>query len=105
MRLSKNKTKPVYIFKMVNVSSDYVGTETKIDLVGAFDCVPEVVKRSKSDDKKTEKDVICKLTVPKGYHFKEGFMASLDNPEKPDLLIQTIYSYTDHCICECVSWK
>lgn len=105
MRLSRNKTKPVYIFKMVNVQSDYVGTETKIDLVGVFDCVPEVVKSSKTDDKKTENNVICKLTVPTGYHFKEGFMASFDSAEKPDMKIISVAKYTNHCVCECVTWK
>jgi hypothetical protein len=97
--------KPVYIFKMVNVDTGYVGTEPKIDRIGCFDCIPEVVKKSKSDDSKTEKEVICKLTVPTGYHFKEGFMASLSNPEKPDMKIISVSKYTSHCVCECVSWK
>ncbi len=105
MRLSRNKTKPVYIFKMVNVPSGYVGTTTKIDFVGVFDCVPEVVKRSKNDDSKTESEIICKLTVPTGYHFKEGCMASFESAEKPDMKIISVAKYTNHCVCDCVSWK
>ena len=97
--------KSVFIFKMVNVSSDFVGTEQKIDLVGRFNCIVETVTKSKSDDSTTEKEVICKLTVPTGYHFKEGFMASFDNPEKPDMKIISVSKYTEHCICELVSWK
>lgn len=105
MRLSKRKEKPVYIFKMVNVPSDYVGTETKIDLMGRFNCVAEVVKKSKSDDSKTENEVICRLTVPTGYHFREGYMASFDSCEKPDLKIVSVSQYTNHCVCDCISWK
>ena len=105
MRLSRRKEKPVYIFKMVNVPSDYVGTETKIDLMGRFNCVAEVVKKSKSDDNKTENEIVCKLTVPTGYHFQEGYMASFDDPEKPDLKIVSVSKYTNHCVCECVTWK
>lgn len=105
MRLSRNKQRPVYIFKMVNAPSDFVGTETKIDLVGRFNCIVETVTKSKSDDSKTEKEVICKLTVPTGYHFKEGFMASLTSDTKPDMKIISVAKYTAHCICELVSWK
>lgn len=90
---------------MVNMDSGYVGTEPKIDLVGRFNCVAEVVKKSKSDDSKTEKEVICKLTVPTGYHFKEGFMASFESDEKPDMKIISISKYTNHCVCECITWK
>ena len=82
-----------------------MGTEPKIDLVGLFDCVSEVVKSSKADDKKTENNVVCKLTVPTGYHFQEGYMASFDNPEKPDMKIISVAKYTNHCVCELVSWK
>ena len=89
---------------MVNVKSDYVGTETKIDLVGCFDCIVETVSKSKSDDKKTENEVICKLTVPTGYHFKPGFMLSLDSRDKPDMKIISVSKFTNHCVCECVSW-
>lgn len=105
MRLTRNKQKPVFIFKMVNAPSDFVGTEQKIDLVGRFNCIIETVVKSKNDDTKTEKEVICKLTVPTGYHFKEGFMASLDNPEKPDMKIISVAKYTNHCVCDCISWK
>ena len=90
---------------MVNLDSGYVGTEPKIDLVGRFNCVAEVVKKSKSDDSKTEKEVICKLTVPTGYHFKEGFMASFESDTKPDMKIISISKYTGHCVCELTSWK
>ena len=90
---------------MVNMDSGYVGTEPKIDLVGRFNCVAEVVKKSKSDDSKTEKEVIGKLTVPTGYHFKEGFMASFDSDIKPDMKIISISKYTGHGVCELVSWK
>lgn len=98
--------RPVWIFKMVNVPvKNYVGTEPKIDLVGQFNCICETVKKSKSDDSKTEKEVICKLTVPTGYHFKEGFMCSFDSNIQPDMKIVSISKYTNHCICECVSWN
>jgi hypothetical protein len=90
---------------MVQVPSDYVGTEPKIDCIGQFDCICETVKKSKNDDSKTENEVTCKLTVPTGYHFKVGFMASFDNPEKPDMKIISVSKYTSHCVCECVSWK
>lgn len=105
MRLSRNKQRPVFIFKMVDAESDYVGTEKKIDLVGRFNCIVETVKKLKSDDTKTESEVICKLTVPNGYHFKEGFMASFDSCEKPDMKITSVSKYTEHSICECTSWK
>ena len=97
--------RPVFIFKMVNVESDYVGTEKKIDLIGRFNCIVETTKKLKSDDTKTESEVICKLTVPNGYHFKEGFMASFDSCEKPDMKIISVSKYTEHSICECTSWK
>ena len=90
---------------MVDVPSDFVGTEKKIDLVGRFNCIVETVRRSKTDDKTTEKEVTCKLTVPTGYHFKVGFMASLDNAEKPDMKIISVTKYTNHCVCECESCK
>ena len=97
---------PVFIFKMVDAPSDYVGTEKKIDLVGRFNCIVEnLTKKSKTDEKTTEKEVVCKLTVPNGYHFKEGFMASFDSPEKPTMKIVTVTKYTEHSICELVSWK
>ena len=105
VRLSRNKQRPVFIFKMVNMDSDYVGTEQKIDLVGTFDCVCETVRRSKTDDTKTEKDVVCKMTVPTGYHFKVGFMASFDSDTKPDMKIISVSSYSTHCVCELIAWK
>lgn len=90
---------------MVTTESDYVGTEQKIDLVGRFNCVCETVKRSKSDDTSSETQVICKLTVPTGYHFQVGFMASFDSDIKPDMKIIAINKYTSHAVCECESWK
>jgi hypothetical protein len=90
---------------MVSTASDYVGTEQKIDLVGRFMAIVETVKRSKNDDSKTENEVICKLTVPTGYHFKEGFMCSFESDEKPDMKIVSISKYTNHCVCECITWK
>lgn len=90
---------------MVNDPSDYVGTETKIALVGRFMVIPETVRKSKNDDSKTEKEVVCKLTVPTGYHFKEGFMCSFESDTKPDMKIISVAKYTGHCVCECVSWK
>ena len=105
MRLSRSKQKPVYIFNMVAVESEYVGTEQKIALIGCFDCICQTVSKSKSDEAKTEKEIVCKLTVPTGYHFKPGFMASFDNPEKPDMKIETVEKYTSHCVCELISWK
>ena len=105
MRLSRSKQRPVYVFKMVDAPSDYVGTEKKIDLIGRFNCIVEQKSKSKSDDSKTESKIICKLTIPTGYHFKEGFMASLDSCEKPDMKIVSVSKYTEHCVCECESWK
>lgn len=105
MRLSRNKQIPVYFFKMVSVESDYVGTEQKIDLIGRFNCICQKVSKSKSDDTKTEKEIVCKITVPTGYHIKPGFMASLDNPIKPDMKVETVSKYTSHCVCELISWK
>lgn len=90
---------------MVNVKSDYVGSETKIDLVGQFDVVvKEFNKIRNKDDSKSKDEVICKLEVPNGYHFKVGFMASFDSDTKPDMLIKAISPYTSHCVCELVSW-
>lgn len=96
---------PVYIFKMVQADSGYVGTTPVISKIGQFDCICETKKKSKSDGDKTEKEVICKLTVPTGYHFKEGYMASFDNPDKPDMKIISVSKYTNHCVCELISWK
>lgn len=106
MRLSRNKQRSCWVFKMVSEKSEYVGTEEKIDLVGRFDVVAEITKKSrKKDEQATESEVICKLTVPTGYHFKEGFMLSFDSDTKPDMKIETISKYTGHCVCECVSWS
>ena len=105
MRPSRNKQRPVFIFKMVNEKSDYVGTETKIDCMGRFDCVVRQITKSRSkDDTKSKDDVICELEVPKGYHFQPGFMASFDSAEKPDMLIRSVKPFTSHCVCELVSW-
>lgn len=91
---------------MVNVKSpDYPGTETQIDLVGRFDCVVRRFTKSKSkDDNKSKKEAVAELEVPKGYHFQPGFMASFDNSEKPDMLIQSVTPYSSHCVCELISW-
>lgn len=90
---------------MVNVKSDYVGTETQIDLVGRFDCVVKDYSKSRNkDDSKSKDDVICRLEVPNGYHFQPGYMASFDSGEKPDMLIKSVTPYTSHCVCELVSW-
>lgn len=97
--------RPVYVFKMVSVDSGYVGTTEKIDCIGCFDCIVEKTSKSKSDGNKTEKATICKLTVPTGYHFKVGFMASLESDIKPDMKITAISEHTGHCICELESWK
>lgn len=97
--------RPVFIFKMVDMPSDYVGTEQKIDLVGCFNCIAETVSKSKTDETKTEKQVVCKLTVPTGYHFKEGFMASFESDTKPDMKIISVAKYTEHCVCELTTWK
>ena len=105
MRPSRNKQRPVYIFKMVNMPSSYVGTETKIDLVGRFDCVVKEFTKSKNkDDSKSKNEVICKLEVPNGYHFQPGFMASFDSDTKPDMLIKSVSPFTSHSICELISW-
>jgi hypothetical protein len=95
----------VWVFKMVTVDSGYVGTEPVIDRVGRFNCVCETVKKSKNDDTKTENEVICKLTVPNGYHFKEGFMISFDSDEQPEMKIISVSKYTSHSVCECITWK
>lgn len=105
MRLTKRKTRPVFVFKMVNVKSDFVGTEKKIDMIGRFDCIVETTKTQTSNDETTENNIICKLTVPNGYHFKEGFMASLTSNEKPDMKITSIKHYTSFSVCECETWK
>ena len=97
--------RPVFIFKMVDAPSGYVGTEPKIDLVGRFNCIAETVTKSKTDETKTEKQVVCKLTVPTGYHFKEGFMASFESDIKPDMKIISVAKYTEHCVCELTTWK
>ena len=97
---------PVYIFKMVDAPSEFVGTEKKIDLVGRFNCIVENKKTSsKTDEKKTEKETVCKLIVPTGYHFKAGFMASFTSPTKPDMKISAVTKYTGHCVCELESWN
>lgn len=90
---------------MVNMDSDYVGTETKIDLVGQFDCVVKNYTKTKTkDDNKSKKEVICELEVPNGYHFQPGFMASFDSDEKPDMLIKSVKPFTSHSVCELISW-
>ena len=90
---------------MVDAPSDYVGTEKKIDLIGRFNCIVETKVEEKTENGTTSKQKTVTLTVPNGYHFKEGFMASLDNCEKPDMKIVSVSKYTEHCVCECVSWK
>lgn len=97
--------RPVFIFKMVDVDSDYVGTERKIDLVGRFDCIVETKVEEKTENGTTSKQKAVTLTVPNGYHFKEGFMLSFESDTKPDMKIETISKYTGHCVCECVSWS
>lgn len=105
MRPSRNKQETVYIFKMVNADSHYVGTTPKIDLVGSFDCVVRRFTKSKTkDDNKSKKEVICELEVPKGYHFQPGYGASFSSGEKPDMMIKSISPYSSHCVCELVSW-
>lgn len=104
MRLTKRKTRPVFVFKMVNVKSDFVGSEKKIDMIGRFDCIVETTKKQTSDDKTTENKTICKLTVPNGYHFKTGYMASLTSDEKPDMKIISVERHTSFSVCECESW-
>ena len=90
---------------MVQMPSDYIGTEPKIDLVGRFDCVCELVRKAKKDDTTTEREVICKMTVPNGYHFKVGFMASFESDEKPNMEIISVSKYTSHSVCELASVK
>ena len=90
---------------MIQMPSDFVGTERQIDLVGRFDCECEVTKQRKKDDTATDREVICKLIVPNGYHFKVGFMASFDSDEKPDMEIISVEKYTSHTVCELVSVK
>lgn len=90
---------------MVNVKSNYAGTETQIDLVGQFDCIVRKFTKSKnSDDNKSKNEVICELEVPNGYHFQPGFMASFDSNIKPDMLIKSVSPFTSHSVCELVSW-
>ena len=106
MRLSRNKQKPVFIFKMVNVPSSFVGTERKIDLVGRFDCIVETKIEEKTENGTTSKHKTVTLTVPNGYHFKVGFMASLESSEKPDLeLTELVGKYTSHSVFKCESCK
>lgn len=89
---------------MVDVPSDYVGTEKKIDLVGRFNCIVEVKADTKSENGTTSKEKAVTLTVPNGYHFKEGFMASLESSDKPDLKIVAVERYTSHTVCKCEAW-
>lgn len=106
MRLSRNKQKPVYVFKMVDVKSGFVGTEKKIDLVGRFDCIVEQKTEEKTVDGTTVKEKVIRLTVPNGYHFKEGYMMSLESRTKPDMKLEELVGkYTSHSVFRCVSWK
>jgi hypothetical protein len=88
---------------MVDAPSGYVGTERKIDLVGRFNCIVETKTEEKTENGTTSKQKTVILTVPNGYHFKEGFMLSFDSDTKPDMKIEKISKYTGHCVCECVS--
>ena len=106
MRLSRNKQRPVFIFKMVDAPSDYVGTEKKIDLVGRFNCIVETKTEEKNENGTTSKQKTVILTVPNGYHFKVGFRASLESCDKPDLeLKELVGKYTSHSVFKCVSCK
>lgn len=107
MRLTRNKERSVFIFKMVDVKSDYVGSEKKIDCIGRFNCIVETkITEEKSEDGTTSKKKTVTLTVPNGYHFKVGFMASLESSIKPDLKItELVGSYTSHSVFKCESWK
>lgn len=90
---------------MVNTKSGYVGTEPKIDLVGRFDVVvKEFNKTRNKDDSKSKDEVICKLEVPNGYHFQPGYGASFSSGEKPDMMIKSVSPYSNHCVCELISW-
>lgn len=91
---------------MVDAKSDYVGSEKKIDLIGRFNCIVETKIEEKTENDKTSKQKTVILTVPNGYHFKVGFMASLENSIKPDLKItELVGSYTSHSVFKCESWK
>ena len=90
---------------MVDAPSAYVGTEKKIDLIGRFNCIVETKVEEKTENGTTSKQKTVTLTVPNGYHFKEGFMLSFESDTKPDMKIETISKYTGHCVCECVSWS
>jgi len=90
---------------MVDAPSDYVGTEKKIDLIGRFNCIVETKVEEKTENGTTSKQKTVTLTVPNGYHFKEGFMASFDSCEKPDMKITSVSRYTNHSVCECTSWR
>ena len=106
MRLSRNKQQPVFVFKMVDAPSDYVGTEKKIDLIGRFNCIVETKSIEKTENGKTTKQKTIILTVPNGYHFKTGFMASLESSIKPDLkIVELVGKYTSHSVFKCESWK
>ena len=98
--------RPVFIFKMVDVDSDYVGTEKKIDIIGRFNCIVETKVEEKTENGTTSKQKTVTLTVPNGYHFKVGFMASLESSTKPDLkLTELVGKYTSHSVFKCESWK
>lgn len=91
---------------MVDAPSDYVGTEKKIDLIGRFNCIVETKVEEKTENGTTSKQKTVTLTVPNGYHFKEGFMASLESSIKPDLeLTELVGKYTSHSVFKCESWK
>jgi hypothetical protein len=91
---------------MVDAPSDYVGTEKKIDLIGRFNCIVETKVEEKTENGTTSKQKTVTLTVPNGYHFKEGFMASLESSTKPDLkLTELVGKYTSHSVFKCESWK
>lgn len=89
---------------MVDAPSDYVGTEKKIDLIGRFNCIVETKVEEKTENGTTSKQKTVTLTVPNGYHFQPGFMASFESDLKPDMLIKSVTPFTSHCVCELVSW-
>lgn len=88
---------------MCEEKSDYVGTESKIKLVGTFDCHVEYTsKKIQAEQGIIDKDIV-KLYCPMKHGLKTGDMVALTG-HVPTHKIMKISEYTNHVVCEVETW-
>lgn len=103
MRLIRNLMSNINVYRMMEVESDYVGHETKINLVGTFQCQVEYAnKKQQTPQGIVDKDIV-KLYCPLGYGLKTGDMLAIRSG-KPTHKIMSISEHLEHVVCEAESW-